>query len=239
MRTRSATSGGDGTGRTPTERERLAEAIAAWMDKPLTVLGVIFVLVVVADTSAGPRSALRSWFDALSWLLWAIFAFEFVLRAVIAPSTRTFFRRNWWQLVFLLVPFLRFLRVAGRLGRLRPARLGRLVSSATRGIRTATGTLTSRLAWLTGVTAVVILSASQVLYEYGGYGSYADALHDAAYGAITGEPLGADSGVADVAELVLALYAVVVFAVLAGSLGAYFLERRVDPGLGDGRRPPG
>lgn len=200
------------------------------MDKPLTILGLIFVLVVIADTTAGASSTLRPWFDAATWLLWAVFALEFVLRAVIAPSAWTFIRRNWWQLVFLLVPFLRFLRVAGRLARLRPARLGRLASSAIRGVRTATRTLTSRLAWLGAVTAIVILSASQMLYEFGGYLSYPEALHDAAYGAITGEPLKVNSAVADVVELGLALYAVVVFAVLAGSLGAYFLEERQTEG---------
>ena len=209
-----------------TDRERLAETIAARMDRPLTALGVIFLLVVLADTTAGDRSGLRPWLDAATWLLWALFAAEFVLRAVIAPSTWRFVRRNWWQLVFLLLPFLRFLRVAGRLARLRPVRLGRLLSSAVRGVRTATRTLTSRIGWLGTVTAIVILSASQLLYEFAGYHSYAEALHDAALSAITGEGLPQESAVADVVELFLALYAVAVFAFLAGAVGAYLFERR-------------
>lgn len=210
------------------DRERLAEAVADRMDKPLTVLGFIFVLVVVADTTTAAGSRARPWIDTATWALWAVFALEFILRAAIAPSTSRFFRRNWWQLVFLVLPFLRFLRIAGRLARLRPARMGRLVSSTVRGLRTATGALTSRIAWLAAVTTIVILVASQILYEFGGYASYAAALHDAAYSAITGEALPVRSAVADVLELVLAIYAVVVFAFLAASLGAYLLERRGD-----------
>ena len=209
------------------------------MDKPLTVLGVIFLLVVAADTTVASGSEVRAWIDAVTWVLWAVFALEFTLRAVIAPSTSAFLRRNWWQIVFLVLPFLRFLRVAGRLARLRPARLGRLASSTVRGLRTAASTLTSRIAWLAAVTAIVILTASQILYEFAGYDSYAQALHDAAYSAITGEALPMRSAVADVLELVLAVYAVVVFAFLAGSLGAYFLERRGTGPAEDLRGQPG
>lgn len=215
-----------------TARERLAETVAARMDRPLTALGVMFVLVVLADTMVREGSGMRPWLDAATWLLWAIFAAEFVLRAVIAPSAWRFLRRNWWQLVFLLLPFLRFLRGAGRLARVRPARLGRFLSSAVRGVRTATRTLTNRIAWLATVTAIVILSASQILYEFAGYRSYAEALHDAALSAITGEGLPQESAVADVLELVLALYAVAVFAFLAGAVGSYLFESRAHAATG-------
>jgi len=97
-----------------------------------------------------------------SWIVWGVFVLEFVLRAVIAPSTSDFLRRNWWQLVFLALPFFRFVRI---LARLRLARLGRVVSSAVRSTRTATARLSGRLGWLSAVTAIVVLSASQLLYE--------------------------------------------------------------------------
>ena len=210
------------------EREVLAEAVADRMDKPLTALGIIFLLVVLADTTTAAHHQVGPWIEAATWLLWGVFAAEFVLRAAIAPSTPAYLRRNWWQIVFLVLPFLRFMRVAGRLGRLRPGRLGRLLSSTVRGLRTAARTLTSRIAWLAAVTTIVVLSASQILYEFVPYDSYPAALHDAAYAAVTGEPIRAESGVADVLELVLAVYAMVVFAFLAGSLGAYLLERRAE-----------
>jgi voltage-gated potassium channel len=209
--------------REPSERERISEELSERLDGPVTALGIIFLLLVLADTVAQPSGALATAFDVASWAIWAVFVLEFVLRAIVAPSTWGFLRRNWWQLVFLVVPFFRFARI---LARLRLARLGRVVSSAVRTTRTAGATLSSRLGWLGAVTAIVILSSSQVLYEFAPYDRYGDALHDAALATITGEPLGVESGLAQVLEVGLALYSVVVFATLAGVLGAYFLEGR-------------
>jgi len=42
---------------------------------------------------------------------------------------------------------------------------------------------------------------------------------------VSGEPLSADSGVARLLDVVLAVYSVAVFATVAGALGAYFLDR--------------
>lgn len=72
---------------------------------------------------------------------------------------------------------------------------------------------------------MVILLGANVLFEFGGVTPYADALHAAALATIAGTPVPADSGVTKVMDVVLSLYSVVVFAAVAGSLGAFFLER--------------
>jgi voltage-gated potassium channel len=46
---------------------------------------------------------------------------------------------------------------------------------------------------------------------------------------VTGEPLAAAGGIARIVEVVLAVYSVIVFATLAGALGAFFLQRRDRP----------
>lgn len=212
--------------RAPAERERLAEVIADRLDGPMTALGIVFVLMVIAETVIEPRGALSTAFAVGGWVLWATFVAEFIVRMVVAPSTAGFLRRNWWQVIFLVLPFLRFARIVARL-RLRPfVRAGRVVSSTVRGTRIAGRELTSRAAWLLTVTVIVVLTSSQLLYEFADYTSYAVALHDAAYATVTGEPLSADTGLARVMELVLATYSVVVFAALAGMLGAYFMQSR-------------
>ena len=67
-----------------------------------------------------------------------------------------------------------------------------------------------------------------MLYVLGAYDEYAEALHDAALATVTGEPLPRANQVADVLEVVLAVYSVAVFATLAGALGAFFLGRPSD-----------
>ena len=212
--------------RPPTERERIAEAIARRLDGPVTALGIVFVLVVLAQTTAQPRGGLAVALDLASWAIWAVFVLEFVARLVVAPSTWGFLKRNWWQVAFLALPFLRFLRALRVVRAGRVLRIGRVVSSAVRSTRTAKRRLGDRLAWLAAATVIVVLSASQVLHEIGDFASYGDALYASALSTVAGEPLGQEGGVARVLGLGLNLYSVVVFATLAGSVGAFLLERR-------------
>lgn len=210
----------------------------AWADEQLdrltpimSALSVVFLLVVLAEQFARSGSALAAALVIVGWALWFVFAAEFVARLLVAPDRRSFLRRNWWQVVFLLLPFLRVLRLARALKFLRT---GRVLSSAVRSTRTARHLLGSRISWLAVTTAITILSSSQLLYAYGGFSTYGSALHAAALATVAGEPFGLDDPFSRTLEVVLAVYSVVVFATLAGSIGAYFLERRDEPPTSDG-----
>lgn len=210
-----------------TRREELAERIAARLDVPVSVAGVLLVLIVIADRSTPPGTWLSIAWTIASWGLWALFVLELGLRAVIAPSAVRFLRHNWWQVLFLALPFLRFLR-----GLSRSARIARGMTTSLRGSRTAARNLSGRVGLLISTTFGVILAGTEILYEFGSQRSYPRALHDVALGAISGEPLGDSSAVAAWLEVVLAVYATVVFAALAGSLGAFFLERQAEQKAG-------
>ncbi|MBQ0993523.1 hypothetical protein PSH03_003823 [Micromonospora sp. PSH03] len=99
-----------------------------------------------------------------------------------------------------------------------------VITAAVRGSRSAGRLLTDRLAWLAIITTTIILSVGQLLVFTNSYRSYGQALHDVALTTITGEPLDASDPFAQVIELVLAVYSVVVFGTLAGALGAFFLS---------------
>ena len=222
MSTRTSTSPGTGE----EEELRRNEEVARRLDKPMGALGVVFLLVVLGQTVATdpPIVAVLS---VLAWVLWAAFVAELLFRAHLAKDRGRFWRRNWWQVVFLALPFLRFVRALALLRTLRVARvarLGSIMSSAVRGSRSAGRLLSGRLAWLGVVTSIVVLAVSQLMQLLGLYDSYAVALHDTAMATVTGDALQADGGFARITEVVLATYSVVVFATLAGSLGAYFLR---------------
>lgn len=202
-----------------------AEGLARRLDKPMGVLGLVFVLVVLGQSLAR-ETWLVTTLAVVGWLLWAVFVAEFGYRAVTARDKRRFWSRNWWQLLFLALPFLRFARA---LTLLRAARVGGVVSAAVRGSRSAGRLLTDRIGWLAAVTVVVVLATSQLLYVLGSYDSYGPALYDAALATTTGRPLEADSGLARFLDVGLALYSVAVFATVAGALGAFFLERSRAP----------
>jgi voltage-gated potassium channel len=196
-----------------------SERLAAVLDVPVSIAGILFVLVVIASNLTPPDVQWGWAWDVAIWVLWALFVAEFVVRMVVARSTLRFLHRNWWQAVFLAVPFLRFLRAFTR-----GARVARAFASSVRGTRTAGQALGSRIAYLGAATVGVILASSQILFEFGTGVTYGDALHGAAYSTISGQPLRMDGTLARVTEIVLALYAVVLFAALAGTVGAFFLR---------------
>ncbi|WP_240721495.1 hypothetical protein [Pseudarthrobacter sp. NamE5] len=218
------------TARSPTEKLRLqsAEVLARRLDKPMGILGVIFLFVVLGQLIATEPAMIRV-FTVAGWVFWAIFVAEFILRAYIARFSKDFWKKSWWQVVFLLVPFLRFFRAlqALRLVRLaRLARYGSILSAGVRGSRSAGKLLTSRIGWLTAVTAVVILASSQFLYATGEPNSYSQALFETTMAATTGSGITGTSLFSRIVQVLLAIYSVAVFATLAGTLGAYFLRQK-------------
>src|SRR5699024_11028105 len=84
-----------------------------------------------------------------------------------------------------------------------------------RGSRSAKKLLSNRVAWL--------------LYIFADYPNYFDALYEAALATTTGAGFSADTVFACILHVVLAIFSVVVFATLAGTLGAYFLRREPEP----------
>lgn len=205
------------------EREQLATILYELLHPAMAALGLLFVVVVLAQPAARAGSGLRTALVVASVVLWAVFVVEFALRTFVAPSAATFLRRNWWQVLFLVVPALSLLRVFLVL---RIARPTRVVLAAVRGTRSATNRLTARGAWLALVTAIVVFSAANLLYEAGDITPYGEALHAAAMAGIAGQEIAEESGLAQVLNVVLAVYAIAVFGALAGMVTAYFLEHR-------------
>jgi len=208
-----------------TSRQELAERLEERLTPLMSALGVLFLLVVLAEPRAEPGSTVAQVLTVLGWLLWAVFAVEYASRLAIATDRLRFLRSTWWQLLFLVLPFLRLLRLVQLL---RLLRTGRVLSSAIRSSRSAGSVLSGRLGWLASITAITVLAASQLVYEFGEARPYGQALYVTALAVIAGETFGARSALGRVLETVLVTFSVGIFATLAGSLGAYFLQPRGD-----------
>lgn len=211
-------------------RQEWADELLDRLTPVMSALAILLLLVVFAESLADPDSTLSTVLTIASWLLWASFVVEFVFRLWVAPDTSVFLRKNWWQMLFLVLPFLRILRLFWAF---RILRTGRVLSSAVRSSRSARGLVGNRVGWLAVISAITILGSSQLLYEFAVYDQYGEALHAAALAAITGEPLQQPDGFAKLLDVVLAVFSVIVFASLAGTLGAYFLESRPSSGQND------
>lgn len=218
--------------RPASERELLAHRLYERVHPAMAALGLLFLVLVLAQRAARAGTPLDRALVAATWVLWAIFAAEYVARLTIAADRRAFLRRTWWQLLFLGVPFLSMIR---GLMFVRLARPTRVLLAAVRGTRSARATLTGRVGWLSTFTTIVIFSAADLLHGAGAVRPYGSALHAAALAAINGEPIKSEHALAQVLGVVLAIYAVVFFASLAGMIGAFLLEQRAEAAARVGR----
>ncbi|MCC9742416.1 hypothetical protein [Streptomyces sp. MNU89] len=217
-------------------RDVLAHDLLERLTPVMSGLGLLFLLVVVGERMAEPGSGAATALAVAGWLLWGAFAAEFAARLALARHRGRFLRRNGWQIIFLVLPFLRVLRL---LKSLRLLRTGRVLSSTLRSSRSAGRILGDRAVWLSMVSLIVVVAASELLWEFdGAHGSYAATLHATALMTISGEPVRTVSAYGRVLQVLLAVYSVVVVAALAGTFGAYFVEKRAAEASSEGAPPP-
>lgn len=214
----------------PTERERLATLLERRLDIPMAVLALVWAGLVAYELIA-PREQL----DALTLagnVIWALFAVELLAKLVVAQHPGRFLRRHWPSVLFLVLPLLRVLRLVRTLRLMRVLPAGRVVGSSYRAVGTARGLLTGRLQFLLVVTAVVAFGSGQLLFvlergRTGALSTLGDALWWSANISITATMVYEPVTLAGrLLAIVLSTYAIVVFASLAATIGAFFVEAR-------------
>ena len=225
------------------ERYELLRQVGSVLDTPMTVLGFVWLVLVVVDLTAGLSPLL----EALNHLIWALFVLHFLVELVIAPRKRTYLRRNWLTAVALVLPALRVVRVvrvfrfAGLLRAARGARLVRVVSSANRGMR-ALGRVMGRrgLGYVVALTAIVNLvgAAGILAFERGVEGGTITGFGDALWWtAMTLTTMGADyfprTAEGRVLGLLLAIYGFAVFGYVTASIASLFVARDAETGEGE------
>lgn len=217
----------------PTARERLAALVEQRLDIPMSVLALAWTVLVAYELVA-PTSQ-REEITLVGNLIWCVFVLEFLAKLWVSGKPIRFLRRRWPSVLFLLLPALRVLRVVRALRLVRVLPAARVLGSSYRAIGTARSLLGGRLTFLGVATLVVIFSGGQLLYLVegdaggGGEGSLGDALWWSANLALSGNPVFEPSSfLARALSILLTAYASVVFASLAGAVGAYFVESRAE-----------
>jgi len=119
----------------------------------------LLVIPLVVELSANTESA----FFALDWIIWAAFAVEYGIRLYLAPEKWPFVRRNVIDLVVVVVPFLRPLRVARSTRMLRLLRAGRVGVFLLRGIDAIRDVLTRHKLHYTLLVATFVTVGAGVL----------------------------------------------------------------------------
>lgn len=214
-------------------REQFAAILERRLDPLMAVLAVAWGVFVAYELVAPADQ--RDELSLISDVVWGIFLLEFVAKLAVSGRPLRFLRRRWPSVFFLAVPLLRTARVIPALRTLRVVPTARVLGSSYRAIGTARGLLGGRLSFLGVTTVSVIVAGAQLLYLLDGTGeSFGETLWWSVNLAISGTYVFEPTTVpARLVSLVLSAYAVVVFAALAASLGAFFVEQRAEQAATD------
>jgi voltage-gated potassium channel len=218
------------------ERYRLLSQIENWLEMPIIILGIIWLILLAIEFIRGLTPAL----NIFILFIWGIFIAEFLLRFVLAPKKFDFLKKNIITLLSLIVPALRVFRVfhALRILRLtraaRGIRLFRVLSSLNRGLKSLRKTFRRKgFGYILVFTILLTIVGAAAMYNFEsetkGFNSYGDSLWWTAMIMTT-------SGSADwpvtpegrVLAFLLALYAFAVFGYVTATIASYFIEREAD-----------
>jgi len=202
----------------------------AWAEWPMLVLSLLFVPTIVMPLVISVNGGVDNILNAASWLIWGVFAAEYLLLLWLAPRRLKMVRAHLFDLAIILLPFLRPLRAGRGLRILRvpfaAGGLGRVVTLARR-ITTRRGVQT-----FVGVVAgSVVLGAAAVYgleYEHpeSEFNSFLDVLWWATFTATTigrtdTYPVTVEGQIIAIALMALR---VSLLAMITAHMAAYFVE---------------
>ncbi|MDQ3366048.1 MAG: ion transporter [Myxococcota bacterium] len=109
---------------TRAERQQLLVRLEAWLERPMLVLGVIWLALLIIELTMELPTVLAH----VATGIWMIFIADFAIRIALSNDRWGYLRHNWLTVISLLVPALRVFRVARFVRVLRASR-------AIRGVR--------------------------------------------------------------------------------------------------------
>ncbi len=225
---------------TSAERWKILDDLDDWLNLPMAVLSIAWLLLLVGELVWGEHELLSTF----GILIWIVFIAEFALRFFLAPGKRQFLKRNWLTLLALFLPALRVfraLRVARAARSLRGVRLVRIVGTANRSMKALRDTLRRRrFGYVAGLTiAIVFLGAAGMMnFEPaaevdGGFTSYGHALW---WTAMLVSSIGSDFWPATtegrILTLLLTVYGLAVFGYITASFASFFIGRDTEEPAG-------
>lgn len=227
----------------PEDREERLEVLhdlSEWIEKPMVVLGFLWLALLVVELTIGLSPAL----ELAGTLIWVAFLLDFLLRLVLAPEKGAYLRAHWLTALSLLLPALRFaralvgIRAARVLGRVR---LVKVVGSLNRGMRALGRVLRRRgFGYVLALTTVVTIVGAAGIYAFeqgvpeSGINSYWSALWWTAMVITTlGSEYWPRTGEGRLLCVLLALYAFSVFGYLTATLATFFIGRDAESDEGE------
>jgi voltage-gated potassium channel len=210
---------------TPDRRATRLQQVIAWMEGPMVVLGLAWLVLLVIDLVTGLAPAGR----LASLAIWVVFIADFLLEFILAPRKGSYLRHNWLMLLALFVPALRVLRALQVIRLVQGARLVSVLSSISRGMAALRATVGRHgFRYVMALTTLVTVAGAAGMYafEYPALRTYPEALWwTAMIMATIGSGFWPVTPEGRILCLLLALYAFSVFGYVTAALATVLLGR--------------
>jgi len=164
-------------------RERRFVAFERAVEIPMLVLAVVMLPLILIPEFFDLSKGLDRSFLVLEWGIWAAFALELSIKTYLSTQRRQYLIHHWYDVVIVIIPFLRPLRVARSARLLRMARGMRLMSFGIRLLHEARMIILHhgmQLALPVGGVLFLSLVGLALLFEHhatdGNIHSYGDAI---------------------------------------------------------------
>jgi voltage-gated potassium channel len=219
------------------QRWRLLRRINGWLEVPLIVLAVCWLLLLIIDLTRGLSAGLTR----TSHIIWGIFIADFLLRFTVAPRKLVFLKHNIITALALVLPAIRILRVVRLLRALRGIRLVRVLASINRSMGALSRSMQRRgLSYVIALTVVVLFAGAAGMYAFennpghAGLSSYGEALWWTAMLLTTiGSEYWPRTSEGRALTLLLSLYGLGILGYVAGTLATFFIGREAQEPSGD------
>lgn len=213
------------------ERMELISQINAFLDFPLTLLSILWLVLIIVDFAYGLSPSLQT----LNLIIWGIFIIDFFVELDISPKKKDYLKDNWLVALSLFLPALRVLRLFSgfRLVRfansVRSLNLARILSSFNRSIRTVRQVIRQRgLKYILLLTALISFLGAAGMYDFEkpGFTSYWDALW---WTAMIMTTIGSDywpqTAEGRILAFLLSVYAFSIFGYVTAALASFLIGR--------------
>lgn len=219
-------------------RAAARERYRAATDLPLLVLAVAMIPLLAVPLVVDLRGSVERVVVTLDWLIWSLFAADYLAGLALADSRRRYVLREWPNLLIVVVPFLRPLRLLRSARAVRLFRLVRLSAFLAETVHEGRRLLTRHgLNYVLLATGAVVLGCAVLVTaaERGGSGSIDDLADGLWWAATTVTTVGygdafpitsAGRGVG----VLLMVTGIALFGVVTSNLAAFLLEKDDEPG---------
>ena len=214
-------------------RTRLYDRVDRATELPMLALAVAMLPLILIPLFVDLTSTAEAAFFAADWVIWTAFATELGVKTYLSPNRRRYLTSHWFDVVIVVIPFLRPLRIVQSVRVLRLLRLVRLVALLSRlGFtwKRVVGRRGLGYVLALGLLAVFVIAGLVVLVERSTLGASIDDFPTALWWATTTVTTVGYGDTAPVTAagrgfgVLLMFVGIGVFAVFTANVAAFFVE---------------